>query len=308
MIFGSKLIIDAHHMISNNRFMLNWNDLRFILETARQGGISGAARSLNVNHGTVSRRISAAEEALGTRLFDRLASGYVLTEAGHEAVQISEKMEAEGRRLERQMNARDTKVAGPLVVTAPQMIVDRVLAPVLKSFIDAYPDVQLSLKAGNETLNLPARQADVALRVSADPPETLIGRPIAKQRYGIYARSDLITEDQDAVLDWISFRSWSGPPKEFLALRPNLKTRLVVDDIHAGLAAVRAGIGATRLACIIGDTEPGLQRIPNVPLFPYMPLWILTHPDLRMQPRVRAFTDHVAVAIKKAGPRFIGEI
>lgn len=288
--------------------MLNWNDLRFVLETARQGGISGAARSLKVNHGTVSRRISAAEGALGARLFDRLASGYVLTEAGREAVQIAEKMEAEGHRLERLMNARDTKIEGPLVVTAPQMIVDRVLGPVLKSFVETYPDVQLTLKAGNDTLNLSARQADVALRVSAEPLETLVGRPIAQQRYGIYARPDVIANSDAAALDWVSFRSWRGPPKELLAVQPNLKTRLVVDDIHAALAAVRAGIGATRLACIIGDTEPGLQRLPDLPLFPYMPLWILTHPDLRTQPRVRAFMDHVAAALKDACPRFLGDI
>ena len=60
--------------------MLDWNDLRFVMETARNGGTSGAARVLGVNHATVARRITAAEEALGERLFDRLPSGYVPTE------------------------------------------------------------------------------------------------------------------------------------------------------------------------------------------------------------------------------------
>ncbi|MBI1493606.1 LysR family transcriptional regulator [Halocynthiibacter styelae] len=302
-----KVIIDAHLLIINNQAMLNWNDLRYVLETARRGGISGAARVLKVNHGTVSRRITAAEEALGARLFDRLASGYVLTEAGREAILIAENMEAQGHQLERQMDARDTRIAGPLTVTAPQMMVDRVLGPVLKSFITTYPDVDLKLRAGNDALNLAARQADVALRVSPDPPDSLIGRRVAEQRYGIYAAPDLIAADRGGRLDWISFQSWPGPPKEFLALRPDLTTRLVVDDIHAALSAARAGIGATRLACIIGDDEPGLERLPDVPLFPYMPVWLLTHADLRNQPRVRAIMDHVGAAIKTARPRFLGE-
>jgi len=305
-----KTIIAAQHLIINNQVMLNWNDLRFVLETARQGGISGAARVLGVNHGTVSRRISAAEDVLGARLFDRLASGYIPTEAGREAMLIAEQMEEQGHRLERQMNARDIRIAGPLVVTAPQMLLDRFLGPVIQEFIQKYPAIELSVKAGNETLNLAAREADVALRVSADPPETLVGKRVAQQRYGIYAAPELIARDPgaDTPLDWVSFGNWPGPPKEFLKLRPQLRRQLVVDDIYAALAAVRAGIGATRLACFIGDSDPGLRRLPDTPLFPYMPLWVLTHADLRTQPRVRAFVDHASSAIKKARPLFVGDV
>ena len=67
------------------QIMIDWSDLRFVLETVRQGGLSGAARILGVNHATVSRRISSAEAAAGALLFDRLPGGYRPTEAGLEA-------------------------------------------------------------------------------------------------------------------------------------------------------------------------------------------------------------------------------
>ena len=62
----------------------NWDDLRVFLAVAKAGSLSGAARSLGVNHSTVFRRIGAFEEALGVRLFERVPSGYLLTPAGEE--------------------------------------------------------------------------------------------------------------------------------------------------------------------------------------------------------------------------------
>ena len=57
----------------------SWDDLRFLLAVARAGTLSGAARSLGVNHTTVSRRIQALEEHVGVRLFERLSSGWATT-------------------------------------------------------------------------------------------------------------------------------------------------------------------------------------------------------------------------------------
>ena len=70
-----KLINIAALMCDIARVMTDWNDLKYVLETVRQGGVSGAARVLGVNHATVSRRIAAAEADMGARLFERLPGG-----------------------------------------------------------------------------------------------------------------------------------------------------------------------------------------------------------------------------------------
>ena len=62
---------------------MDWNDLRFFLEVARAGTTLGASKTLRVSQSTVARRIAALEEALGLELFEKLQSGYALTEAGH---------------------------------------------------------------------------------------------------------------------------------------------------------------------------------------------------------------------------------
>ena len=288
--------------------MLDWNDLRFVLETARNGGTSGAARVLGVNHATVARRITAAEEALGERLFDRLPSGYVPTEAGREAVRTAEAMERLDSELDLKIAARDDRIKGRLRVTAPQLFIQRVLGGILAEFTEAYPEVDLELVATNDTLNLAQREADVAIRFSKDPPETLVGRRFIDQKGAVYATPELIARDQggEAPLDWVKFAHWPGPPAEIKAVRPNLRVRLTVDDMAAAIGAVRAGIGATRMACFLGDTDPALVRVPGMPRFDYLPLWLLTHADLRHVPRIRTFMDFTAARLGKLRPVFEG--
>ena len=54
---------------------LNWEDLKFFLAVARTGTLRGAAESIEVNHTTLTRRLSVMEDRVGTRLFDRSKSG-----------------------------------------------------------------------------------------------------------------------------------------------------------------------------------------------------------------------------------------
>ncbi|WP_176473868.1 LysR family transcriptional regulator [Actibacterium ureilyticum] len=288
--------------------MLDWNDLRFILETARQGGISGAARALGVNHATVARRITAAEAALGARLFDRLATGYIPTEAGQDAVRTAEEVERAQQQLDRRIGARDAGLKGPLTVTVPQLMIERILAPVLRDFTAAHPDIDLKIAATNDILNLSRREADVAIRLSNSPAPTLVGRRVLEQRAAVYATPGLIARDPGgaAPLDWIRFAHWPGPPAEIKAIRPNLNVRLSVDDMLAAIGAARAGIGATRMACFLGETDPALQRVPGLPDFPYVPVWVLTHPDLRHVPRIRAFVDFTVDRLRGLRPLFMG--
>jgi len=303
------MIVVKQALCINNRAMLDWNDLRHVLETARQGGISGAARVLGVNHGTVARRITAAEQALGARLFDRLASGYVPTAAGLDAVRAAEAMEASGAVLDRQVGARDADLDGPLTVTAPQLLAERILGPIFRDFVAANPGIELTLVATNDVLNLARRQADVAIRISNSPAPTLVGRRVAEQRAAVYATPELIGRDAGglAPLDWVRFTSWPGPPKKIINIRPNLNVRLAVDDMMAAIGAVRAGVGATRMACVLGDTDPALTRVPGLPVFPYSPLWVLTHADLKRVPRIRAFVDFTATRLRALRPLFTGQ-
>ncbi len=303
------MIINEPHVCNNDQMSLDWNDLKYVLETARHGGTSGAARALGVNHATVARRISAAEAALGARLFDRLPRGYVPTDAGLEAMRTAESMANMQADLDRSIAARDVQIGGVLRVTAPQLLFLRVLAPIFADFADRHPEIDLRLVASNAALNLARREADVAIRFSANPPDTLVGQRLFEHRGTVFASRTLIEKDKggEHPLDWVRFAHWPGPPPEIKAVRPNLRARLTVDDMTAAVGAVRAGIGATRMACFLGDTDPALTRVPGMPLLDLHPLWLLTHADLRQVPRIQVFMEFVAARLRAQRPMFCGE-
>ena len=289
---------------------MDWDDLKYVLETVRQGGLSGAARALGVNHATVARRIAAAEAALGAALFDRRPSGYVPTQAGLDAARTAEAVEVEHATLSRAIAARDAALSGPLTVTAPHLMVHSVLAPIFGAFVEAHPDIELSVLGSIATLNLAEREADVAIRISDAPDPDLVGRQIAVQKSAVYASKaylDRFERDPERQLRWLRFLHWHPAPKEVLGVYPNTRTVMALDDMVAMMGAMRAGLGASRAPCVLGDADPELGRVPGLPLLPYPSIWVLTHADLRAVPRIAAFTDFVSTALRKKRGAFAGD-
>jgi len=289
--------------------MMNWDDLKFVLETVRQGGLSGAARVLQVNHATVSRRIQSAEQALGARLFDRLPGGYVPTEAGLDAARTAERMEIADAELNLQVGSRDLELSGSLTVTAPQLLIERILSNIIAEFCSAHPEIDLTLLATNETLNLSRREADVAIRISDNPTPSLYGSMVADQRAAVYISreyADKLVTNPDDPLHWIRFAHWPGLPEELRAAWPNQRIVLVLDDMVAAIGAVRAGIGATRMPCFLGDSDPLLQRLAGVSTFDYAGIWVLTHSGLRDVKRIEIFMQFVSSRLRQLRSLFGG--
>src|SRR5664279_701443 len=79
--------------------MIDWDDVRYFLAVSRGGSVRAAAKGLGVNHATVLRRIAQLEERLGALMFEKLPSGYRLTEAGEEVLELSNQMEASSHQL-----------------------------------------------------------------------------------------------------------------------------------------------------------------------------------------------------------------
>ncbi len=289
---------------------MDWGDLRYVLETVRHGGLSGAARALGVNHATVARRIAAAEAALGTRLFDRRPTGYVPTDAGQDAARAAEAMEGNHADLSRAIAARDADPSGPLTVTAPQLLIQTALAPILGDFCAAHPSVELTVLGANAPLNLAHREADVAIRISDTPDPDLVGRQVAPQKSAVFASRAYWAHrgaDPDAPLHWLRFLHWEAPPKPVREAYKDVQVAMKLDDMVAMLGAVRAGLGATRMPCFLGDTDPDLIRVPGISPMPYPPIWVLTHADLRGVPRIAAFTKFMSDALRAMRPVFAGE-
>ena len=156
----------------------NWDDLRVFLAVARAGSLSGAARSLGVNHSTVFRRIAGLEETLGVRLFERMPNGYALTPAGSETLGIVERIEDKVATIDRTVTGQDLRLSGSVHITATDMLALWLLPDHLAQFRVIYPRIEIGVAVGNQSLDLSRREADIALRIGNTPPETLVGRRV----------------------------------------------------------------------------------------------------------------------------------
>ncbi len=271
----------------------DWDDLRTILYMVRHGSLSAAAKELGVNYTTVSRRISHAEDSYGARLFDRLPQGYVATEAGLEAAEFAERMESSEAAFRLRVGGRDSQLSGELKVTAPQLLIAGPISGVIDRFLREHPEVNLTILASNEILNLNRREADLAIRISDTPGDTLIGRRLTGQATASFASPELaqqMADDPDRRVDWLGFTFWQSVPKASLENYPNARIRLTFDDMTALLGAAKAGLGVARLPLFLGEGE-GLVQVPVLAPQPYTDIWAVAHRDLWGNAKVAAFKD-----------------
>lgn len=288
----------------------NWDDLRVFLAVARAGSLSGAARSLGVNHSTVFRRIGAFELALEVRLFDRLPGGYVLTAAGEEMRESALRVEAEIAALGRKVVGQDLRLSGTVRIATIDMLAVWLLPRHLAAFRAAYPGIELEVAVSNAAVNLSRHEADVALRVGNQPPETLVGRRVGRLVFASYGAIGVTDRDQNIPLaerDWIGFESdHEALASRFARFLPKVRPVFRVNSVAAAVAAAKAGIGLAPLPCGIADLEPDLVRVAQLPDAFSLDLWLLTHEDLRHTARIRALLDFLAEALAADAPLLEG--
>ncbi|MCB2095800.1 MAG: LysR family transcriptional regulator [Rhodobacteraceae bacterium] len=287
-----------------NAQLANWDDLRVFLAVARAGSLSGAARSLGVNHSTVFRRIAGLEETLDVRLFERLPNGYALTPAGEETLGIVECIEDDVATLNRTVTGQDLRLSGTVRITAVDMLAFWLLPDHLARFRAVYPGIEVEIVVGNEALNLSRRETDIALRIGNSPPETLVGRRVGHLAFAIYGATDYCATHPGADLaqhDWVGFDSAHAPlTRQLEELLHGMRPVVRSNSVACAVRLAKAGLGLALLPCAIADRKHDLIRVAELPDAFGLDLWLLTHEDLRQTARIRAVMDFLAPALGEA--------
>ncbi len=293
---------------------INWQDLHYILVVARHGSVSAAARTLGVNHSTVLRRINALEERQGLRLFDRLRSGYVLSQEGERILETAQSIEETVTGLERRIAGTELQLDGTIRVTTTDSVYASVCGEHIAAFQKMYPNISIELSVTSSILSLSRRDADVAIRPSRFEPERLTGERICDFQFALYAGAAYWAANSEKPM---AEQLWLGPDERLTGspagrwLRaevPNAKVVLVADSFIALADAARRNLGMVLLPCAQGDTMPDLLRI-GPPLADYKTgLWVLTHRDLLGALRINTFYDFIIKALKTEERAMKGEL
>ena len=297
---------------------LDWSDLRFALAIGRQGSPGAAARELGVNATTVQRRLEALESHLGARLFDRSRRGYQPTEAGALVIDQARRMADQAEEIERQVLGRDRELQGVLRVASAFVVMEHLLPQPLADFARRYPGIEVEVVENASLVDLSRRaadpvgesrrEADVAFRLSANVAEHLVGRQLGPSQCRVYARRGARDLPQQVLplqvllrdAPWVAFerdgmqRVYDRWMQQQLA---TAQVRVRVDIFNAVAAMLHTGIGVGILPTFMEPAHPGLVAVSEVIPELSVPVWMLTHPDLRHTARVRAFMQHVGDAL-----------
>lgn len=291
----------------------DWDDLRVALAIVESGTLSGAAASLHVSHPTLSRRLQLMERRLGTRLFERTPGGLRPTEAGEEVRRLALHFREEIAGLERRVGGRDDGHDGPVRVTAPDAVSEYLLPGVLAAVCQEHAGLQLELHVSNDVVSLAQREADIALRVTRAPQETLRGREVGTVAMAVYAPRRLTEASGGAVphtqLPWVGFDAGlaCSAPGSWLARNVAAsEVRFRANTLLGAAQAARSGIGCAVLPCFVGGSIAELVRL-GPPLDELaQPLWLLMHEDVARIPRMRRASAALAEQIARSSQRMSG--
>lgn len=288
--------------------MYDWGDLRIFLAVARCGSTLAASRLLHINQTTAARRVAALEAALDVQLFDRLQSGYRLTEIGEAVRASAERVEAEAETLTRLIAQQSRNLAGVIRITTNESLANAFVTPWLGEFADIYPDIRLQMIVDDRRLDLTRGEADVALRAGSKPVDgALVVKKLSVVTWSLYCSKGYAARrgcpDSVEALDAHMIVGGEGtlanlPGMQWLAEKAPRATVVAHSNSMSNLlATVKAGLGVTTLPCIVGDPEPDLVRcLGDLPELD-SEMYLVTRAEMKDLPRVRAFTDFLTARV-----------
>jgi DNA-binding transcriptional LysR family regulator len=166
---------------------LSWDDLRIILAVHREGSLLAAGKSLRLSTSTIARRLDAVEAAMGCRMVYRSHSGTELAPEALPLVRLAEGMEHGLDTLRRDR----TMLAGTLRVSVPDGAA-RTLARSLIAFHHEHPGVDIELVGENRMVDVAAREADIAIRLTRSSSNVLVEKHLASFRFSLFASADYV--------------------------------------------------------------------------------------------------------------------
>jgi DNA-binding transcriptional LysR family regulator len=279
---------------------MDWDGLQVFLAVARAGRISAAARRLQVEHTTVSRRLAALETELGVPLFYRTTRGYLLTPHGENVLSNAEAMEREAVAVAARAREGSGAVAGLVRLAVAPEFASHWIAPQLAAFKKMHPDIELQILVGTRQRDLSRGEAELAVQSPHPRQQGVVAVRLARATAALYAsRSFLagkrlrIQEPADAAgLPLLVYTSAFQLLQDARWFQPILESADVVletNSTHALLAAARADAGIAVIPRFVARWHDDLVEVSEQ--VAEQDVWLITHPEFRRDPKVRVTAD-----------------
>jgi len=254
--------------------------LTIFLEVAGCGGFAAAARALDLDPSAISRAIAQLEEELDARLFQRTTRKVSLTDAGERFMAKVGPILAALEEAREEISAAESAPKGALTLSASVAFGQVCVMPHIPTFLDLYPEIDLTLLFTDRNVDLVAERVDLALRLGPAVTGDVITAKLMETRYRVCATPGYLKErpalsapgdltahrclcfDLPGFDTHWRFRSGGDDPVLDVAITPRLR----VSGALALREAARAGLGPTLMADWLVDEDIRAGRL--VDLFP----------------------------------------
>lgn len=210
--------------------MDKFKELTTFVDVAGRGSFSATARDEGVTPAMVGRRIDQLEERLGVKLFKRSTRKVTLTPEGTAFLDDCQRILDELRAAEESLSVGTKGATGKLIVSTPTAFGRKHIAPHLPEFVDANPDLNVTLHLSERLVDLKNERIDLAIRIAdlksvdlhaaklAQNHRVVCGSPGYFKRAGkpktlhdLVRHNCLITATEDGLSDHWSFADKAKP-------------------------------------------------------------------------------------------------
>lgn len=277
------------------------NLLRAFVASAETGSYSAAAQSLGVSQPTIGRQVTALEASLGVALFERANRSLQITPHGKSLLPHAQSMMESAATVVRLAGEQSNALAGRVCISAGEMDAIAIVAPLIPELRKMLPEVRIELRVSNQAHDLRQREADIALRAFRPREPEFIARRLRDREAYLYASVGYLqklglptTRKTLSDATFIGFDDTDTYPNGLAALGLKLSDSsfpLLSQNQSTQWALVKAGVGIGIMTPEVGDHEPGVVRILSELPPIAIPMWLVTHRELRTNRRVRTVAN-----------------
>jgi DNA-binding transcriptional LysR family regulator len=288
---------------------MDWDKLRIFHAVAEKGSLTHAGDVLHLSQSAVSRQIRALEESLNVTLFHRHARGLILTEQGELLFEATNQMVKRLDAAAARIRDSEDEVFGELRVTTTTGFGTLWLAPRLPALYKKYPSLKIDLMLEERVLDLPMREADVAIRMKEPSQADLIRKRLMNIKMRLYATPDYLAANgtPETMADFAAHRLICQHPgtsqvaagallsAELMSF--DIPSTLTVNNYFGVLQGVLNHLGIGVLPDYITEDFPDLVRVLPDTESGEVPVFLAYPEELRHSKRVAAFRDFVTEEI-----------
>ena len=268
---------------------------------AKHGSLGAAARADGGSLATLSRHITALENELNVILFDRRGDGLSVTQTGAQLFDYAKEVQIAGARFAGAASGQNESISGTVRISASPNVANFILPNILSKLNEEPPKVSADLVVTADDSNLLLREANIAIRMFRPFQSSLIAKKVGDISLGAYASNDYLTNrgiprtlDDLGNHDFIGDDGGDHVNKKFKEMGLNIGPdffRYRCNDSIVCWSIVLAGCGIglchNHYAAIENRVQRVLLEVPEIKL----PVWLVSHSELRTSGRVRAVFD-----------------